>query len=220
VFSSCLVHLDFWQSQWFKVSLPLIIFAVLFACSYIIQLYRSYKNPLEYHNQSTANPFERTIYFFSYGIVRLATYILMVGLAPFRCFQQADGTHTLVPSPNLNCYDSQWFSNMFLISLGILEIFLLPLGLLWLFVHYQNRFHNNKFNWKFGHLIAKFKENYYWWELVEMLKKLTFVIVVDLSNDLEKHFRAFLAESVLVVGLLLECHFHPRKDERNVTYIL
>jgi hypothetical protein len=214
------VHLDFWQSQWFKVFLPFLILAVLLAFSYALQLYRSCKNPLEYHNRSMANPLERSIYFFSYGIVRLATYILMVGLAPFRCFKQADGTHTLVPSPNLNCYDSQWFSNIFLILLGLLEIVLLPIGLLWLFVHYRNGFQNNKFRWKFGHLIAKFKDNHYWWELVEMIKKLTFVMVVDLSNDLDKHFRSFLAESVLIVGLFLEFHAQPRRDERSVTYIL
>jgi hypothetical protein len=203
------------------LAVALIIFAVLLVCSYILQLYRRGKNSLEYHNQSTANPSERSIYFFSYGIMRLATYILMVGLAPFRCFKQADGTHTLVPSPDLNCYDSQWFSNILLIFLGLIEVVMLPIGLLWLFLHYKKGLHhNNKFNWKFGHLTAKFKDNYYWWELVEMLKKLTFVVVVDLSNDLDKHFRAFLAESVLVVGLFLEYSIQPRRDERNLSNLL
>jgi hypothetical protein len=106
---------------------------------------------------------------------------------------------------------------MFTIFLGVFEVVLLPLGLLLILWNYSSS--DNKFEWRFGHLTRKYKDKYYFWEVVMMLKKLIFVMVVDLTNDYNRSLRAFLAESVLVTGVFAEFMVRPRKETNKVNFL-
>jgi hypothetical protein len=69
-------------------------------------------------------------------------------------------------------------------------------------------------------LTANYVDEMYWWEGVVVLNKLVFVMVVDLTSKYERHLRAFLAEIVLLVGIILEQVFQPRKPEMRPIYFL
>jgi hypothetical protein len=178
------------------------------------------KNPIEYHNRTTASPTERAIALYTLGTVGLTTFVIMVALAPFRCYKQMDGSYTLVPSANLNCYDKKWFSNIFIVILGILEVFMLPVGLFWVYFHFRNSLQDNSFVWKFGHLTKKYKDEFYWWEGVHLLKKVIFVMVIDLTNDFDRHIRVLLGVSVLLTVVFLEFLFQPTKNHTGVSRLL
>jgi heme/copper-type cytochrome/quinol oxidase subunit 2 len=212
-----LIKATYWQSQLFKVLLPFIILVVFAVFSIVLKLYRQKLNPEEYRIKRGSSPTEISISLYSYGMVRLATYVLLTGMSPFRCFKQMDGSYTLVASPNLDCYDQQWNSNTFTIFLGILQVVLLPLVLMWVLWNYSSN--DNKFMWRFGHLTRKYKDQFYYWEVVMMLKKLIFVMVVDLTNDYNSNLRAFLAESVLVTGVFVDFMVRPRKQTNKVNFL-
>jgi hypothetical protein len=129
-FSSCFVQLNFWEAQTFKVLLPFIVLAVLMGVAHIFYKYQDFKHPGIFFNRALPNPIEKAVSLYAQGMVGLTTYIVTVGFAPFRCYRQIDGAFTLVPSSNLNCYDQLWFSQLFTIALGLVEIALIPLVLI------------------------------------------------------------------------------------------
>jgi hypothetical protein len=188
--------------------------------AFILQLYRKRFNPREYYNQTIASPIERSIFIYVLGVVGLTAYVMLVGMAPFRCFRQMDGTYTLVSSSSFNCYDEVWHSNMFTIVLGVVEIAMIPAGLFWILFHHRRNLYSNKFVWRFGHLTNRYKKKFFWWEAVVIMKKLTFVMVVELTNDFDRHIRVLLAESVLISGLFLESFLQPRAEKTGTIHIL
>jgi hypothetical protein len=68
-------------------------------------------------------------------------------------------------------------------------------------------------------LTKKYVDRYYWWEVVVLLKKLAFVMVVDLSNSQDSHLRAFMAEIVLLCGAFAEQMTQPRKQESRIIHM-
>jgi hypothetical protein len=213
------VKFDFWQAQLLKVLLPFIVFFVTISVAYGFQRYQEHKFPRRFAIQSMPSPIDRGVSMYIRGILGLTTYVVMVGFAPFRCYQQPDGSYSLVPSSDLSCYDQDWFSHMFIILLGLIEIILLPLVVLLIF-HSQEKLKENKFRWRFGILTFSFKHKYYWWEAVVLMKKLCFVMVVDLTNDFDPQLRIFFAEVVLLVGFFLEYVCQPRKEELRTLHTL
>jgi hypothetical protein len=144
----------------------------------------------------------------------------MVGFAPFRCFEQQDGEFTLVPSSNLNCYDHEWFSHYFIIGLGILHIALIPFSLFLIFRANSQHLFDNSFLWKFGKLTESYKDEMYWWEVVVLLNKLLFVVIVDLTSRFDPNLRVFMVEVILLVGIFVEQIFQPRKPAYRSTHFL
>jgi hypothetical protein len=182
--------------------------------------FQEFKQPGKFRNRAVPTPVERAVSLYVQGMVGLTTYVVMVGFAPFRCYRQVDGVYSLVPSSNLNCFDEKWYSNIFTILLGILEIVLIPLVLGLIFkAHSKHSIQDNKFIWKFGMLAENYVDEYYWWELANLLKKLVFVMVVDLSNNYDKRVRVFMAEIVLVGWIFIEYACQPRKKESRMLHI-
>lgn len=52
---------------------------------------------------------------------------------------------------------------------------------------------NNMFRWRYSILTSPYKPEFYWWELVVMLKKAIIVMIIDLTNGFSESFRAYLA---------------------------
>jgi hypothetical protein len=213
------VQFDFWQAQTLKVLLPFLTFVIMVGLAFFFYKIQEYLYPGRYRNRSLPNPIERAVSIYVQGMVGLTTYVVMVGFAPFRCFRQVDGTFSLVPSSHLNCYDEIWFSNIFIIILGLLEIAIIPLMLKAIFRAYRHSLQDNKFRWQFGMLTENYVDNLFWWEAVVLLKKLVFIMVVDLTNNLDRHLRVFMAEIVLMSVLFAETFFQPRKLQSRMLYV-
>jgi hypothetical protein len=219
-FSSCIVKPDFWQAQLIRIVLPVAVFVILIAVSFILYKFQQHQHPERFVNQSLPSPVDRAIALYLKMIMGMATYVVMVGFAPFRCYLQMDGTYTLVPSSDLNCYDEQWMSHINIIVLGLAQIFLLPLLVLLIFRIYRGHLDENRFKWRFGLLTLSYLDQFYWWEVVVLFRKLVFVMVVDLTNDFDSYLRVFLAEVVLILGIFVEYIYQPRKAELRMLHIL
>eukprot|EP00475_Leptophrys_vorax_P045397 TRINITY_DN9403_c0_g1_i2.p1 TRINITY_DN9403_c0_g1~~TRINITY_DN9403_c0_g1_i2.p1 ORF type:complete len:385 (+),score=92.20 TRINITY_DN9403_c0_g1_i2:2476-3630(+) len=220
IISSCAFTLDFWQAQILKVLFPFMIFLAMMAfasCSFFIQ---KKKNPRAFRNRKFPNPIERAISLYVQGLIGLNTYLIAVGLAPFRCFQQTDGTYTLIPSANLDCYDQTWMSHVPVIALGLLEIIAVPVILISIF--WINRFdvQSNEFVWRYGMLTENYVPQFYWWEVVMLTRKTSFVMVVDLTNNLNDQLRAFLVEIVFLLYILAEFLCQPRSREKGHSAVM
>jgi hypothetical protein len=212
LFSSCAFTADFWAIQAFKVLLPLISFLLLVLISGVAYLIQFVRKPNDLHSRKVANPFERAFSLYIGAGIGLQTYLISIGLAPFRCFQQLDGTYTLVSASKYNCYDSEWRSHGLVISIGLIQIGLPIIALVVIFCLAKSRRQENSFMWVFGMLMFNYKDQFYWWEGVLVVKKVAFVMIVDLMNGYNRHLRVFLAEGVLIAGVFLETLCQPRVD--------
>jgi hypothetical protein len=129
----------------------------------------------------------------------LHTFGLSTAFSAFRCFPQEDGSYTLLSSPSMDCYDSLWYANSWAIVLGIASVFILPIFLSRVLYVNFGKTNHNIFHWRYGHLVNKYRQKYYYWEVVQLLWKTLFVCIVDLTNSWSKFERSFL----LVVYFLL-----------------
>jgi hypothetical protein len=138
------------------------------------------------------NPYERAIFLYSWGLSSMYTCICSIGFQPFRCYIQNDGSHTLVPAPYLDCFDSNWRENWFLVFLGLSYVILIPLYffmILW--IYKQNEF-SNSFQFRYGFIVRGLKKKFYWWNLFQMLRKTVVVMTIDLTSSYNVYLRTFL----------------------------
>jgi hypothetical protein len=139
----------------------------------------------------------------------LYIYILSATFSAFRCAPQDDGSFTLLSSPDLDCFDLLWYKNLWLILLGILILIFVPCSLYFILYRNQNRLMDNHFRWKFGYLILPYKKNFYFWEVIMLLRKTMFVSLVDLTNGWQKLDRSFVLLIFLFMELLVDVYLDP-----------
>jgi hypothetical protein len=194
--------------QTLRVFLPLILLFVIMSIAFIThRVQKSRRRGL----MELTPPMEtaRSLYF--KGLIVFYTFIVSVGLSPFRCFEQEDGTSTLVASSSLNCYDANWRSHGFTIALGVLEIIAIPGFLtvvLWKYRTPQSRM-DNIFNWRYGILVNPYKPKYFWWALFLLLKRTVLVMVIDLTNSYSPFIRVGLVLMILFIGMTLDGYCQP-----------
>jgi hypothetical protein len=211
LFSSCLLQGDFWQKQLATVLLPISVFlGFLFIASLV---WKYGENREFWEKRLRANPFERAGFLFGAALTPMYTYILSVAMAPFRCYKQGDGSYSLVPSPNLDCYDEQWWNQWAVITLGLLYVILIPV--FFMFVLWKNRGHftSNKFIFRYGYLISGLKSSFYWWNVYQLFRKTALVMVIDLTNSFDPFLRTFFVIIVLLFSMIMEVLLQPRQEE-------
>jgi hypothetical protein len=125
----------------------------------------------------------------------------------------------LVPSPNLECFDSFWWSHLFTIFLGLAEIFLVPIFLVGIFWKSRFKMEDNSFRWKYGILFNKYKPEFFWWELVIVLEKTVFVMFIDLTNNFDRHLRIYMAEIILILTYIVESTMKPRLHQKYSQFV-
>ena len=178
--------------------------------------------------QSEASSFQKGASLFLMLMSSLYTFVLSNSLSAFRCYAQNDGSSTLIGSPDLDCYDSEWMSHIFVIIFGILVAISIPVYVAWILFSYRavQRRRTNYFHWTFGFLCLPYRERFYWWEGIVLLKKLAFVLLVDLTNDMALFERSFLLIVFFSLEITLESIVSPYREENKsllevkISYVL
>jgi hypothetical protein len=186
----------------------LFVFMVFASFIYLIQRVRG-SQTLE--KRLNASPFERAFSLYLAILVGMYVYVLTTALEPFRCLEQPDRTLTLVASPYLDCFDTQWSDHWVSIGFGLAYMVFIPTFLVTVLWSYRHSMDTNKFQWRFGLLTSKYKRQYYWWSLYLVAKKIFLVMLIDLTNDYTVHFRSFLVLLMLIAALVIESLCKPRK---------
>ncbi|KAJ6236681.1 repeat outer membrane protein [Anaeramoeba flamelloides] len=127
----------------------------------------------------------------------------------FKCDKRDDGNYYLHASGDIKCFSSDWY-DLFIISIifSLIYIIGIPLLLIILLVHYSKRLNERQFDEKFGLLCCRYSKNYFYWEIVVMIRKLFFVIFqIYLTNA--KIYQLILCIIVLFIALLLQFVYRP-----------
>jgi hypothetical protein len=93
-----------------------------------------------------------------------------VAFAAFRVFPQIDGSFTLIPNPQENCFDEEWQKNSAVVAFAMIEVISIPCVLAALLYRYRNNRQSNFFEWRFSVLARCYIHEYYWWEICNAKK--------------------------------------------------
>jgi hypothetical protein len=211
IFLWCVLPDDFWFGHAFKVSTPLMVLCLLNILAGTVYLVQRWKKSQTLAKHLNANPFERAFSLYVAMSVGMYIYVLTAALEPFRCLEQPDKSLTLVSSPNLDCFDPQWSQHWASIGFGLFFMVFIPIGLFYTLWRFRHSLESNWFQWRFGLLTSRYKQNYYWWSLYLLVKKTLLVMLIDLTNSYSVHIRSYFVLILLISALAIESLCKPRK---------
>jgi hypothetical protein len=93
----------------------------------------------------------------------------------------------------------------------------IPPALMFILYKYNKNRGNNTYEWRYSLLTRPFKYQYYWWELVHLLKKTVLVVLVDATNGYSTQSRIFITLMFLIMVFVLESILRPYKAEGLAT---
>eukprot|EP00475_Leptophrys_vorax_P036516 TRINITY_DN6185_c0_g1_i3.p1 TRINITY_DN6185_c0_g1~~TRINITY_DN6185_c0_g1_i3.p1 ORF type:complete len:317 (-),score=71.97 TRINITY_DN6185_c0_g1_i3:4-954(-) len=145
------------------------------------------------------------------SMILLALYTLCISQAfsPLNCDRQSDGSYILVKYPSMKCFDSSWFRYSGAIVLVFSTyVVIIPLLTIWIFVKNRKNLNDSRFQFKYGFLISPYKREYFYWELVNILKRVIFLAISDLMHlDYAERFSSFAV--VLGFFTFIEAYLQP-----------
>jgi hypothetical protein len=210
---SCFFRTPFWTLYRIQVFFPLILLGAILIIACIIYGVKLIRNRDAFSQHKVATPFEKGLSVYFFLLTSLFIYQLSVAFAPFRCFPQIDGTSTLIPNPQENCYDVEWRQNSIFVAIAMLEVILIPCSLAALLYRYKNDRQSNFFEWRYSVLTKSYREEYYWWEIFSMLRKAALVMIIDLSNGVSPYFRGYIIVLFLIASMAIDSICRPYVHE-------
>jgi hypothetical protein len=196
----------------FKILILIFVFFALLGAGYLYAKYDAVERQ-NARSRLKASVFDKSISLLLMLFSTFYTFVLGMVMSAFRCYPQEDGTYTLLASPSHDCYDSEWRSYLWIIIFGILLLLYFPVQLLFVFWRYRGRIHSNAFFYRYGVLVMPYKEQYFYWEVVLLIRKLILICLVDLTNAMANSERAFVLICFLILELFLDFLLNPFKEE-------
>jgi hypothetical protein len=114
-----------------------------------------------------------------FGFINVALFTFMISnvLDPFNCTRQADGSYIMTHNPTTRCFGAAWNAQLplvifFFVVNGICG----PLFVVHNFWKNRNSPEDELFHSRFLPLMLPYKRQYFFWELVIMIKRSAFVL--------------------------------------------
>jgi hypothetical protein len=107
----------------------------------------------------------------------LYTFLFMGVVSPFKCIKSGS-YFVFLDLPGVKCFDDVWFSWLPVVVFFMLFYgFILPGLVVVLLVKNRHSMQTGYFQRLFGSFVRPFKEEFYWWGLIFVLKRTAFGIV-------------------------------------------
>jgi hypothetical protein len=206
---------DYWTLLTVQIMLPIIV-PVLLLCvagSIILVLYLNDKTYISnmLRRRVKATPLEKALSVYMFLLTGMFTFISSTSFSPFRCYPQEDGSFTLISNPTQDCFGPEWKSHSWVIAIAILQIILIPIALIYILSRHKENITNNVYLWRYGLLFRSYKPEYFYWEVLIMLRKTMLVFLVDASNAFNTTTRVFFILLFLILNFVAESILRPHK---------
>jgi hypothetical protein len=129
-------------------------------------------------------PRHRTLYIslMSKFVSALYTMLIAGAISPFICSSFKNRGKVLVLHPSLTCFTSDWNKNAFFVYLFLFSYGIgYPVYVLYVLLKNRRDLQSENFRKSFGHLTSQYKDEWFFWELVSMLKKTSFAICSQIT---------------------------------------
>jgi hypothetical protein len=132
-------------------------------------------------------------------------YVQMVATAlePLNCIERTPGEFYMYNNPSQQCFTGAWMQFVGLFgAFLLLYVIILPISI-FVVLNRNRRNQTPQFMDRYGPLVISYKSKYYWYELVEMLKKILFIgVLTFIAPITSQSTRLFLACAVLFFSLV------------------
>jgi hypothetical protein len=154
--------------------------------------------------------------------VTLYTFMISTAVEPFNCMFNDNGSrspiYVMVANPSQRCYDSVWLSN-----LPIVVIFTVFYGLCfpsfvaYLLYSHRSNLEESRFARGYGPLFQSYRRGYYFWELVLMIKRATFVLVTQFTRPKKDLYVVKFSSCISIVASFsaLEAFIQPYSQKTS-----
>lgn len=212
----------YWGMWILKIVAPFLMIGFFAAAFVLIGFYRSLKfigksilRKIKKSDKSLglfANGKDPYIYGYCMMINMLYTLIIAAVFEPLFCLKQPDGTYSMVKNPSVECYGSEWNRKVlpFLIPAGIIYVVVIPALAIRLLLKNRNNIGSQNFLARFGFLTQVYKREYFWFELVNLSKKVSFILIPEfLAFSVSISMKLFSGILILIGFLILESNLQP-----------
>jgi hypothetical protein len=215
--------MTFWDKFYGKMLFPLFLFLLITLSFALQEFFRRSAFIRQYCGQKLAKDSSvslsyRLISLFQFIIITLYTFIVSSVFQPFNCLKQPDNSYSMAKSPSSLCYDSTWNKNLpALVFFILMYVIGFPAALLYIFVKNYKMIDTVEFKTRYGNLVSPYSRQFFYWELVVMLKRSAFMVSNDfLSTGADYGTRFVFSIALLCVFLWFDATFCPfRIKEKN-----
>ncbi|KAJ3445328.1 g protein-coupled receptor-related [Anaeramoeba flamelloides] len=137
-------------------------------------------------------------------------------LQVFDCtYDSSSKNYVFQPEPNYNCFEKWWYQFLpFSIISIVLYILGIPLLIVYLLIKNSKILTERQFDLKFGLLCTRYNKNFFFWEIVIMIRKLFLVILqIYLYNYTVLQLIAMIL--ILLLALIIQFRFKPYIESRH-----
>eukprot|EP00475_Leptophrys_vorax_P019004 TRINITY_DN25968_c0_g1_i3.p1 TRINITY_DN25968_c0_g1~~TRINITY_DN25968_c0_g1_i3.p1 ORF type:complete len:750 (+),score=136.20 TRINITY_DN25968_c0_g1_i3:230-2251(+) len=203
----CSLPLGFWGKYLVKALLPIVVaFGTLFFYfSWVFLRYWLVPKvlPQFFRGWNRHRAIERILTMF--GTLVTATYTLTVSnsFSPFDCTKQPDGTFLMTKNSSVYCYEAEWRSYLGItVFFLIFYSFLVPGSIAVRFFMQRKDPDNPEFQSRFKSLVSPYRREFFYWELILMLKRSLFFIALQFLSSYSYSSKFF---SVLIMLFVFFC---------------
>jgi hypothetical protein len=216
----CTVPIGFWAKYYVKMLLPLIIGLGAILTFNPARFMLSKCNAK--HFSLDVDPVNRIISLFVALISRLNTLLISSALDPFHCSPISTGTLVLANDPSIQCYGSEWFKRLpIVIIFAFVYCVGVPIFLAGKLFQHREHLDDWQIKSRFGVLYVQYRKNCFWWDIVLMLKRAAFFMVLEITGDMQKgQSKVFLSISIILafcaVNVIVDPFVLHRRSTLNI----
>jgi hypothetical protein len=203
----CSLPVGYWGKYRIKALLPIVvgIGTLAFYGMFVVTRYWLIPKilPRYYRGWNRVKSIERIYTLF--GTLLTATYTLTVSniFSPFDCTKQPDGSYLMSKNSSVYCYQDEWKSHLGeTVFFLILYSFILPGVIAVRFYQQRKDPDSPQFQSRFQSLVSPYRKEFYYWELVTMLKRSLFFIALEFLSSYSYSSKFF---SVLLMLFVFFC---------------
>jgi hypothetical protein len=200
--ADCFQRFRFWSKFYLRFFLPHIFaYAIIGLTS--LRLFLRKKPLSDFKNQAI-----------SFWIaINVGFYALFMNtlLEPFRCLRQSDDVYVSASDPSTKCFDAEWKRNLiFVIPTLFFYLIVFPLGLGFVLRSNRRNLDTEKGLVRYGFLIRLYKSQFYFWDIVVMLKRAFFFVSLNFfTNSESANSKTFFSIAVIFIFLSIQIVCSP-----------
>jgi hypothetical protein len=204
----CSLPVDFWSKFYFKVSSPLIVFA-LFILTYLIKT--SIK--IGFKKSLSIQLLRKAEYFFAVSFTTFQTISTSSLTSAMNCRKQEDGSYSLIEQSSISCFTGSWNRNLGgIVFFSVLHFVIYPAWMIWVFLRFREEIKLSRESidvpmkgvsaQHLSFLRRYFKKKFYWWSGIDALKRLAIVFAAGLLSGRNASF--FVSSTLMTFFLLID----------------
>jgi hypothetical protein len=134
--------------------------------------------------------------------VTLYTFLVSNSLSPFNCISHYNeftnqNIYIMARNPSQKCYDVQWNANLpFVVLFSVAYGLLFPCVVSMTFFRHRKNIEDPDFQRGYGSLISLYRRSLFFWELLSMLKRASFVVMTEFLNSRQDSYLTKFAASI------------------------